>query len=209
LIPQDGASGLELVAREVRSCTLCELHRGTTQGVPGEGPSDARVMCVGEGPGFNEDRLGRPFVGAAGRYLDEVLLPLAGLRRAEVYITNVVKHRPPDNRDPLPNELVACHPYLERQIEAINPAVIVTLGRYSLATFCPGDMISRVHGRIRLVGGRHVFPMYHPAAALRQDSLKRVSEDDMRRLGEFLREFSAETPAEEEADEPPEQLALF
>ena len=210
----DVDEALERLAREVQSCTLCDLHCNTTHGVPGEGPSNARVMLVGEAPGFNEDKQGRPFVGAAGKFLDNVLLPNAGLRRADVFITNVVKHRPPNNRDPLPEELKACLPYLERQIELIKPAVIVTLGRYSLGTFFPGDMISRVHGQVRQRNGRYFFHMYHPAAALHQDKLRQTLEDDMMRLGEFLKrprmqEEAVEEVREEPKDDEPQQLSLF
>src|SRR5690242_8854845 len=132
---------MERLNAEVNSCTRCDLHCNTLHGVPGEGPYDADIMLVGEGPGFNEDKQGRPFVGAAGRFLEE-LLAIAGLQRKDVYITNVVKHRPPNNRDPEPGELAACRPYLERQIALIQPRVIVTLGRFSLGTFFPGDKIS-------------------------------------------------------------------
>jgi DNA polymerase len=167
-------------------------------------------MLVGEAPGFNEDKQGRPFVGAAGKFLDQVLLPLAGLKRSEVYITNVVKHRPPNNRDPMPDELAACLPYLTRQIELINPRVVVTLGRFSLGTFFPGEMISRVHGQVRSRDGRYFFPLYHPAAALHQDRLRQTLEEDMRKLGAFLQEHADEpvTDAPPETDDP-EQLSLF
>lgn len=209
----DPASELEQLARQVETCTRCDLHCTATRGVPGEGPVSARVMVVGEAPGFNEDRQGKPFVGAAGKLLDQTLLPLAGLTRAEVYITNVVKHRPPENRDPLPAELAACLPYLDRQIEIINPRVIVTLGRFSLATFFPGDMISRVHGQMREKDGRRYFHMYHPAAALHQERLRTTLEDDMKKLGEFLRRTNGDGPepeASQAADrEEPEQLSLF
>lgn len=181
----DRAAELEQIAVEVRECTRCELHCTANRGVPGEGPVGASVMFVGEGPGFNEDKIGRPFVGAAGKFLDE-LLSVASLRRADVFITNVVKHRPPSNRDPLPAELEACRPYLERQIEIIHPRVVVTLGRYSLATFSPGSRISQVHGHVRDYGGRKVFHMYHPAAALHQQALRDTLVADMRKLAAYL-----------------------
>lgn len=205
---------LERLGKEVQGCTRCDLHCNTIHGVPGEGQVDARVMLVGEAPGFNEDKQGRPFVGAAGKFLDNVLLPHAGLRRADVYITNVVKHRPPNNRDPMPDELKACLPYLERQIKLIQPDVIVTLGRFSLGTFFPGDMISRVHGQVRQRNGQYYFHMYHPAAALHQDKLRQTLEDDMKRLGEFLKGPKTQGPqAQEKTEEPeehePQQLSLF
>lgn len=213
----DIRAALTILAREVQDCTRCDLYRGATNGVPGEGPGDARVLFVGEGPGFNEDKQGRPFVGASGRFLDQVLLPLAGLTRDEVYITNVVKHRPPNNRDPVPGELAACLPYLERQIALVNPAVIVTLGRFSLATFFPGDMISRVHGQVRRRDGRYFFHMYHPAAALHRDQLRQTLEDDMRTLGTLLQRTLSQG-AGSDRDEgdtatndenPPSQLSFF
>jgi DNA polymerase len=209
----DALALLEELNEEVRTCTRCDLHRTANKGVPGEGPVDARIMLVGEGPGFNEDKQGRPFVGAAGRFLEE-LLAVAGLRREDVYITNVVMHRPPINRDPLPNELAACLPYLERQITLIDPEVIVTLGRYSLGTFFPGSMISKVHGEIREKDGRHFFAMYHPAAALHQDRLRQTLLDDMKKLADYLAR-SAESERSEPAgvaqddEEPPEQLSLL
>jgi DNA polymerase len=204
---------LETLEEEIRVCTRCDLHAVANKAVPGEGPADARVMLVGEAPGFNEDKQGRPFVGAAGRFLEE-LLGEAGLKREEVYITNVVKHRPPNNRDPLPNELAACLPWLERQIEIINPRYIVTLGRFSLGTFFPGSMISKVHGEVREKDGRVFFAMYHPAAALHQEKLRQTLLDDARKLGTFLRENPDSRTAEEAPqaagdDEPPEQLSFF
>lgn len=211
----DAGAALDDLVEEIRVCTRCDLHTVANKAVPGEGPSDARIMLVGEAPGFNEDKQGRPFVGAAGRFLEE-LLAEAGLKREEVYITNVVKHRPPNNRDPLPNELSACLPWLERQIEIINPSFIVTLGRFSLGTFFPGSMISKVHGEVREKDGRRFFAMYHPAAALHQERLRQTLLEDARKLGAFLRETgieqSSEPPPkdqEREADDPPEQLSFF
>ncbi len=154
----DSEAGSELarISSTVQACERCALHQSATHGVPGEGPATATVMLVGEGPGLNEDKQGRPFVGAAGKFLDQTLLPLAGLKRSEVYITNVVKHRPPNNRDPMPDELAACLPYLEQQIAIVNPRLIVTLGRFSLGTFFPGEMISKVHGQVE-DQGRSLF----------------------------------------------------
>jgi uracil-DNA glycosylase len=203
---------LHLLEERVRACTLCDLHTTALKGVPGEGPEDAKVMLVGEAPGFNEDREGRPFVGAAGKFLDE-LLAVAGLTRDEVYITNVVKHRPPSNRDPLPEELSACRVHLDQQVEIINPQVIVTLGRVSLGTFFPGSSISRLHGQIRQKEGRAFFHCYHPAAALYQHSLRDTLMSDMKVLAEYLRrmpeniaESTEDAPHDEDA---PEQLSLW
>jgi len=200
---------LEQIAGEIRVCTRCELHRTRTKSVPGEGPGDARVMLIGEAPGWNEDQQGRPFIGAAGKFLDE-LLAAAGLTRSEVFITNVVKSRPPGNRDPLPDETVACAPFLERQIEVIDPEVIVTLGRFSMAKWFPGERISRIHGQPKRVGRRLIVPMYHPAAALHQQSLKATIQEDFGRLPRFLAEVEAARREEDAADEPPAaQMSLF
>jgi uracil-DNA glycosylase len=177
-------AALEAIATEVRACTNCRLHEGRTRAVPGEGDPDTEVVFVGEGPGFNEDRQGRPFVGRAGDLLVKLLASI-GWRREDVFITNVVKCRPPDNRDPLPDEVAACAPYLRRQLEALDPAVIVTLGRHSMARFMPGARISGAHGTVRPVdpatgaGSALVFAMYHPAAALRTPAIERDSYADI------------------------------
>jgi DNA polymerase len=202
---------LARIAAEVNVCTLCKLHHGTIKAVPGEGPADAKIMFIGEAPGFNEDRQGRPFVGAAGKFLEE-LLALAGLRRGDVFIANVVKHRPPNNRDPEPDEIAACAGYLERQIAAINPRVIVTLGRFSMSKWFQGEKISRIHGQPKQVGGRLIVPMMHPAAALHQPQNRPLIEADFRRLPEFLAqaERQAATAAPPESEDPrPEQLSMF
>lgn len=176
---------MQEIAAQVAVCTRCALHFSRKKSVPGEGPHDAEVMLIGEGPGFYENEQGRPFVGAAGKYLDE-LLEKGGVPRAGVFITNVVKCRPPGNRDPEPGELSACGGYLDRQIELINPRVIVTLGRFSMAKFLPNVKISEVHGQPVWRGSRLIVPMYHPAAALHQPSLKLTLERDYSRLGEFV-----------------------
>ena len=180
-------TALEAIASEVRACTACRLHVGRTQAVPGEGHPSTEVMFVGEGPGYNEDRQGRPFVGAAGSFLTE-LLGSVGWKRDEVFITNVVKCRPPDNRDPEPDEIAACAPFLRRQLETLDPALIVTLGRHSMGRFMPGARIGQVHGTTKAAdpetGARQaqVFAMYHPAAALHQGSLRQTLLDDMARV---------------------------
>ena len=204
-------AALDDVAAEVRACTRCRLHEGRTKAVPGEGHPSTEVVFVGEGPGFNEDRQGRPFVGAAGSFLGE-LLGSIGWDRDEVFITNIVKCRPPENRDPEPDEIAACAPYLQRQLEALDPALVVTLGRHSLARFVPGGRIGQVHGTTRPVdpatGARDasVFAMYHPAAALHQGSLRQTLLDDMTRLPAALtasRERRASAEADVEAIEAP------
>ncbi len=176
---------LGAIAKQVAGCHDCPLYRGATNPVPGEGNPSAQIMFIGEGPGFYEDRQGRPFVGAAGKFLDE-LLASTGMERKTVFITNVVKHRPPNNRDPQPDEIAACRKYLDAQIEVIAPRVIVTLGRHSMQRYFPGESIGRVHGQPRRKDGFMVVPMYHPAAALHQVSLRKVIETDFRKLPEFL-----------------------
>jgi len=197
---------LEALHQEVRQCTKCPLSQGRTLAVPGEGPRNAQVMFVGEAPGFHEDRQGRPFVGAAGAFLNELLASI-GLKREDVYITNIIKCRPPGNRDPYMDEIEACSPYLDRQVALIHPKIIVTLGRYSLAHWLPNAKISQVHGKPMRVGNLVIFPMYHPAAALHQPALKRTVEEDFRKLGAFLTGLlKAE---EEQPPEEPKQLSLF
>ncbi len=172
-------------------CTRCRLATGRTNAVPGEGSPDTEVVFVGEGPGQNEDQQGRPFVGAAGGLLTE-LIGSIGWQRGEVFITNVVKCRPPGNRDPEPDEMAACAPFLQRQLEVLDPALVVTLGRYSMGTFFPGARIGQVHGQSRpadpATGARDAvaFAMYHPAAAFRQLSLKDTMRDDMAKVPSVL-----------------------
>ncbi len=201
---------LNQIGAEVRVCTLCELSKSRTHAVPGEGDPNARIMLIGEGPGYHEDQQGRPFIGASGKFLEE-LLGLAGLTRQDVFIGNVVKCRPPGNRDPLPDEISACSGYLDRQIEAINPDVIVTLGRFSMARWFSGERISRIHGQPRKVGHRLIVPMFHPAAALHQGSIRPQIEDDFRKLPKFLAEVEAEREAQaKNDDEPPAtQMSMF
>jgi len=203
---------LAKIAQETAVCEKCELHYSRKNAVAGEGPANAEIMLIGEGPGFHENEQGRPFVGAAGKFLEE-LLGLIGLKRSDVYITNVVKCRPPGNRDPQPEELAACSDYLERQIRAINPKVIVTLGRYSMARFLPKAKISLIHGQPMNISGRLVVPMYHPAAALHQRSLRPVIEDDFKRLPDIIQN-AADVPEINEPDDPdkkdePKQLSMF
>jgi DNA polymerase len=202
---EERAAALEAIAEEVRVCTRCRLAEGRTKAVPGEGSPDTEVVFVGEGPGQNEDRQGRPFVGAAGTLLQE-LLGMIGWAREDVFITNVVKCRPPNNRDPEPDEMAACEPYLRRQLEVLDPALLVTLGRFSLQTFMPGDRISRVHGTARPIdpatGARAAtgYALYHPAAALRQGSLKETMQRDMAAVPEVLIRARATRAAESDAD---------
>jgi DNA polymerase len=199
------------IAREVSVCQRCMLHHSRKLAVPGEGPVDAQLMFIGEGPGFHENEQGRPFVGAAGKYLEELLAKI-NLQREEVFIGNVVKCRPPNNRDPVPDELAACSDFLERQIQAINPKVIVTLGRYSMARFLPNAKISDIHGQSFRIKNRLVVPMFHPAAALHQPSLKNSVESDFSHLPELITKASEAAIIEEKLPEPksePTQLSLF
>jgi len=205
---------LAQIAQEVSVCTNCKLHKTRKKSVPGEGPANAEIMFIGEGPGFHENEQGRPFVGAAGKFLDQ-LLAQAGVTRADVFITNVVKCRPPENRDPQPKELASCDLYLERQIEAINPSIIVTLGRFSMGKFMKGAKISQVHGEMRKIGERYVIAMFHPAAALHQAALKPTILADFAKLPELLNEArkaqgrSARQVVKKEKIEEPKQLGLF
>jgi uracil-DNA glycosylase len=191
MTPDERRRALEQIAAEVAVCTLCPLHQGRTNAVPGEGHPDTEVVFVGEGPGYNEDQQGRPFVGAAGTLLNELLKQI-GWKRQDVFITNVVKCRPPGNRDPEPYEISACAPYLKRQLEVLDPAVIVTLGRHSLGHFNPGARIGASHGTLRPAdpetgaSNAMTYAMYHPAAALRQGSLKQTMLEDMCQLPEAL-----------------------
>lgn len=197
---------LSALETAVGVCTLCSLAQSRTNAVPGEGPADAEIMLVGEGPGFHEDRQGRPFVGAAGQYLEDLLASI-GLARKDVYITNVVKCRPPQNRDPLPEEIEACRPYLERQIALIQPKLIVTLGRFSMSLFMPEAQISKVHGRPRKIQGVVYYPIYHPAAGLHQPRWKSIIEEDFERIPDVLAQ--ALHMQDEEPPEDAEQLSLF
>jgi uracil-DNA glycosylase len=194
------------VEDQIRGCTYCDLHRTRTNAVPGSGNWSAEIMFIGEAPGFHEDRSGEPFVGAAGKFLNEMLESI-GLDRSSVYITNVVKCRPPGNRDPLPDEISACSGYIDRQIELIDPKVVVTLGRFSMSRWFPKERISRIHGKPKRFGNITVVPMYHPAAALHQGSLKATIEADMQKLPQILAQIQEE---EAESDEPEiEQMRLF
>lgn len=199
-------SELDTLAVQIGQCTRCLLHRGRTHAVPGEGAEDAEIMFVGEGPGFHEDQQGRPFVGPAGQFLDE-LLESIGLTRSDVYITNVIKCRPPGNRDPLPEEVSACESYLDRQVELVQPVVLVTLGRFSMARAFPKARISNVHGQPRKINGIVYYPMYHPAAALHRPSLRSTVESDMGRIPDVVKR----APHLEDSAPPlqAEQLGLF
>lgn len=177
---------LTMIADEVRSCTKCRLHQGTRNGVPGEGNPQSEILFVGEGPGFHEDAQGKPFVGPAGKLLSE-MLARAGLKREDVFITNIVKHRPPGNRDPMPDEIEACSEYLERQIAEIKPILIVTLGRHSMMQFFgPSARITQVHATVRPWRDILAYACFHPAAALHQPKYREMLEQDFDELPKAL-----------------------
>lgn len=216
---QDRAEALAAIAAQVKACTKCDLYRGTTNAVPGAGDIYTEIMFIGEGPGFNEDKQGLPFVGRSGDYLN-YLLNLINLNRDQVFITNVVKHRPPENRDPLPDEIIACKSYLDDQVELINPSVIVTLGRFSMARYFPAAKISQIHGQPKYDDekGRAYYPLYHPAAVLRNPGLRRDMETDIKRIPEIIEKVKTmrtggeapEPPKDDKPDDgPPKQLSLF
>lgn len=208
---------LAQIANEVAVCTKCALHESRKKSVAGEGPSDAEIMFIGEGPGFHENEQGKPFVGASGKFLDQ-LLAQAELTRADVFICNVVKCRPPENRDPYPDELSACDEYLQKQIETINPSIIVTLGRISMSKFFGNVKISAVHGQMQKIGERFVIPMFHPAAALHQPPLKPSILADFAKLPSQLDEAREalgrkvvvrKKELNLQKDEKPKQMSLF
>ncbi len=202
----DNGSALGELYEQIAACRDCELSETRTRTVPGEGRPDADIMFIGEAPGYYEDQQGRPFVGPAGQFLDQ-LLGSIGLRREDVYIGNVIKCRPPQNQDPLPHQIKACDKWLQSQLEIIKPKLIATLGRYSLAKYFPGQSISRIHGQARRVGSLIVVPMYHPAAALHQGGLRRTIEEDFKKLPAFLKEALDEKPAEPALET--QQMRLF
>jgi len=198
-------SALSELCQEILVCPKCQvLVENRTKVVPGEGAESADIMFIGEAPGWHEDQQGQPFVGPAGLFLNELITSI-GLRREQVYITNVVKCRPPGNRDPLPIEIHACRHWLDRQIELIRPKMIVTLGRYSMAMFFPGKSISKIHGTAHKQADIIYYAMYHPAAALHQQSLRQTIEADMLKIPSLLAE--AETVAE--VKQPSKQLNMF
>jgi uracil-DNA glycosylase family 4 len=199
-------SALTELYKEIASCQRCILSQARQRAVPGEGPEDAEIVFIGEAPGFHEDQQGRPFVGPAGQLLEQ-LLDSISLKREDVYICNVIKCRPPRNRDPLPEEIKTCKPYLDRQIELIAPRMIVTLGRFSMERFFPGAKISHIHGQPRKVGGILYYPIYHPAAALHQPKWRQVIKEDVLKIPQLLAE--ADRIAETGLPQSAEQLSLF
>lgn len=226
---EDRAARLAAIAEQIKVCQLCRLHEKANNPVPGYGDFNAEIIFIGEAPGEQEDKQGLPFVGRSGKYLD-YLLNLIGLKREQVFIANVIKHRPPDNRDPLQDELDACKPYLDQQLQILDPLVIATLGRFSMARYFPKGKISQIHGQPRYADSRAYFPMFHPAAALRNPELRWDMEADIQKLPLIIEEVKrlraggtvseaqptpSETPQEKppktepEDDGPPVQLSLF
>ena len=197
-------SVLSELYEEIELCTQCEIAKFRTKVVPGEGAENADIMFIGEAPGWHEDQQGRPFVGPAGQFLDSLLASIS-LRREQVYIANVIKCRPMGNRDPLPSEIDNCRDWLDRQIEIIRPRMIVTLGRYSMAKFFPGKSISKIHGTAQKRDDVIYYAMYHPAAALHQQSLRQAIEADMLKIPSLL----AEAATVQETEPQPQQLNLF
>lgn len=199
---------LEEINAEIRVCTKCSLHESRINAVPGSGPVTADIMFVGEAPGFHEDQQAEPFVGASGKYLTDLLAGI-GLKRSDVYITNIVRCRPPGNRDPFLSEIEACEPYLERQIEVIKPRIIATLGRFSMAYFLPKAQISKVHGQPVRENGRVYFPLFHPAAALRDPGLRDVMVADFHKMKALIEELEQNPPDDAPPPPKPKQLSLF
>jgi len=197
-------STLSELYEEIALCRQCEIAKYRTKVVPGEGAEDAEIMFIGEAPGWHEDQQGRPFVGPAGLYLEQLLASI-NLKREQVYIANVIKCRPPENREPLPTEIHNCRKWLERQIELIHPKMIVTLGRYSMAMFFPNKSISKIHGTAQKRDNVIYYAMYHPAAALHQQSLRQAIEADMLKIPSLLAQAESVTQAKQE----PKQLNMF
>ena len=205
---EEKGAALRALAGQIAVCPKCELSKTRTHAVPGEGNPNADIVFIGEGPGFYEDQQARPFVGPAGKFLDELLASI-GLKRQDVFICNVLKCRPPGNRDPLPTEMAACKPWLDEQLEAIRPRMIVTLGRFSLGLYFPGQSISRIHGQPKREGTVTIVPMYHPAAALHQGSLRRTIEQDFKKLPAILQEMLKQEPEPESRKPEPVQMQLL
>jgi DNA polymerase len=199
-------SALSELHEEIRHCQKCELAQYRNRAVPGEGAEDADIMFIGEAPGWHEDQQGRPFVGPAGKFLEE-LLGLINLNRQQVFIANVIKCRPHGNRDPLPQEILACRPWLEGQIELIRPQIIVTLGRYSMALFFPQKSIGKIHGTAEKRDGIIYYAMYHPAAALHQQSLRETIKNDMLKIPQLIAQVKNTPEAEKESEV--KQLNMF
>ncbi|MFA6250012.1 MAG: uracil-DNA glycosylase [Candidatus Shapirobacteria bacterium] len=180
---------LKYIANLVEQCQKCPLYQTATHGVPGDGNPEARIFFIGEAPGYFEDQQGLPFVGNSGKLLDKLLASIS-LNRQDVFIGNILKHRPPDNRDPLPDEIKVCTPYLKAQLKVIQPKVVITLGRFALNYFLPTDSISQVHGQVKKILWQDLhfilIPVYHPSAGLRNGSMLRALETDFITIKNYL-----------------------
>lgn len=214
-MPQDKAAGMAEIAAQVRVCPLCRLATTRNKAVPGTGSIDTEIVFIGEAPGQTEDKTGHPFVGRSGDYLNKMLQTI-GLSREAVFITNVVKCRPPENRDPLPDEITICKPYIDNQIELIDPLVICTLGRFSMARYFPDAKITKIHGQPKIEERRAYLPLFHPAAVLRNPGLDAAMREDFAKLQglvETMRERrgKAAPPTAASGDDgtPPTQMSLF
>lgn len=197
-------SALSELYQEIALCQRCDLYKYARSAVPGEGAENAEIMFIGEAPGWHEDQQGRPFVGPAGQFLDKLIASIK-MKRADVYITNVVKHRPPENREPLPAEIAACNEWLDKQIALLKPRMIVTLGRYSMAKFFPDKSISKIHGTAYKKDDVIYFAMYHPAAALHQANLREAIEQDMLKIPAILAQAKGVPATQQE----PKQMSMF
>jgi uracil-DNA glycosylase len=195
---------IEILYKEIGSCHDCVLAKTRTKVVPGEGPDKPEILLIGEAPGYYEDQQGRPFVGPAGQFLEQLLASI-NLKRQQVYIANVIKCRPPSNRDPLPGEIKACSRWLEKQLELLQPKIIVTLGRFSMAKYFPNESISKIHGKAKKFENVVCFPLYHPAAALHQGNLRKTIETDVLKIPELLLERDKDQKVQIET----KQLNLF
>jgi len=208
--PEERQHALDAIAAEIAACAACPLSQGRIQTVPGDGAAHADIMFIGEAPGQREDEQGLPFVGRSGQYLEQ-LLGTIGLKRGDVFICNVVKCRPPENRDPLPAEMDACKHFLDRQIEIVNPVIIATLGRFSMARYFPDARITQIHGQPKQENGRIYYPLFHPAAVLRNPNLRPAMAEDFKRMKELIEKARLGEPptSPTQSLNDPKQLKLF
>ncbi|MFH1602134.1 MAG: uracil-DNA glycosylase [Candidatus Shapirobacteria bacterium] len=199
---------LKEIADKIGHCQLCPLYKQATNPVPGEGNSEAQIVFIGEAPGYWEDQKGIPFCGAAGNLLNKLLSEI-NLKRDEVFIGNILKHRPPNNRDPLPNEIKACTPYLKEQLLIIKPKIIITLGRFAMNYFLPGAYISHTHGQLKKITWQELnlflYPLYHPAAALRNGQVMNELRADFLKIPQILKNSEGPPPAPQPAFQPKQE----
>ncbi len=188
-MPATNQQKLDYLNTLISSCQKCPLYKEATQAVPGHGNSNSEIVIIGEAPGFYEDQKGLPFVGNSGKLLDKLLASI-NLSRQQIFICNILKHRPPQNRDPLPSEIITCAPFLKAQLKIIKPKVVITLGRFALNFFLPNDSISKVRGQIKTLTwqgiGLKLIPVYHPSAGLRNGAMLADLQKDFISIGQFL-----------------------